>query len=277
MKRISFLTSTALWIALATVSQAQMSTYPTPPSFAPPPDNGATDAKPAPLVAPDAGDTATAPEKKTSDSATPAAPPVTAAGLSSMSALDDKALLGIGDTVSFRVIEDRDAPVTRVVTDTGEVDFPYIGRVKVEGKTCHQVAVEVKKLLEVDYYKQATVIVGLDLILGQDKSKAKEMAWVVGEVKQVGPIELTKVQPVTVSQAIMRLGGFGDFADQRKVKLVHRTGAADSSAGVPANIGKAKDFQLIDVKSIFEGKSTSDPVLVDGDYVIVPKQFVHFN
>ena len=107
-----------------------------------------------------------------------------------MAALDDKVALEAGDSISFRVIEDRDDPVTRLVTDTGEVDFPYIGRVKVEGKTCHEVAVEVKKLLEVDYYKQATVIVGLDLIIGQDDKLEKpksDMAWVVGEVHRSGP------------------------------------------------------------------------------------------
>jgi len=272
MKRSSLLTPVALWIALVTLGHAQMSTYPTPPPLAPPSDQSAP-AAPSSVPAPDAGDSG---NRKPSDAPGNTAPAVTAAGLSSMSALDDKTTLGVGDTISFRVIEDRDAPVSRVVTDTGEIDFPYIGRVKVEGKTCHQVAIEVKKLLEVDYYKQATVIVGLDLILGQDKSKAKEMAWVVGQVRQVGPVELTKVQPVTVSQAIMRAGGFGEFADQRKVKLVHRTSQLGSGEGQPANLSKAKDFQLIDVKSVFDGKSTSDPVLVDGDYIIVPKQFVNF-
>ncbi len=206
---------------------------------------------------------------------------MTAATLTSMSALDDKVALEDGDTVSFRVIEDRDDPVTRVVTDTGEVDFPYIGRVKVEGKTCHAVAVEVKKLLEVDYYKQATVIVGLDLIVGSEGEKVqpKDMAWVMGEVKEVGPQELLKKQPMTVSQLIMRAGGFGDFADQRKVKVIHRsaeTVGAVASAVNDADISNAKDYQVVDVKAIFDGKSSSDPVVKAGDYIIVPKKFVNF-
>jgi protein involved in polysaccharide export with SLBB domain len=178
--------------------------------------------------------------------------------------------------VSFRVIEDRDDAVSRIVTDTGEVDFPYIGRVKVEGKTCHQVAVEVKKLLEVDYYKRATVIVGLDLIVGEDKTKPKDMAWVMGEVRQVGPLELLKQQPMTVSQLIMRAGGFGDFADQRKVKVIHRLTGSPSATESANDISDAKDFQIIDVKSVFDGKSASDPVVKPGDYIIVPKKFINF-
>jgi protein involved in polysaccharide export with SLBB domain len=297
MKLASILTPAALWIVTVTLCSAQMSTYPAPPPLAPPSDNGAGDFKTGSPFPPAVGSPTVSAVPPSSDTPAPApaapastpsttpgvpgvpatqtAPTTTAAGLSSMSALDDKTTLEAGDTISFRVIEDRDVPVSRVVTDTGEVDFPYIGRVKVEGKTCHQVAVEVKKLLEVDYYKRATVIVGLDLIIGQDKTKAKEMAWVVGQVREVGPLELTKVQPITVSQAIMRAGGFGEFADQRRVKLIHRSGQS-ATEGQPANLSKAKDFQLIDVKSVFDGKSTSDPVLTDGDYIIVPKQFVNF-
>jgi polysaccharide export outer membrane protein len=190
-----------------------------------------------------------------------------------MSALDDKVALEPGDTVSFRVIQDRDDAVSRIVTDTGEVDFPYIGRVKVAGKTCHEVALEVKKLLEVDYYKNATVIVGLDLIVGQDdKTQPRDLVWVVGQVRDVGPQELSKVQTTTVSQIILRAGGFGDFADQRKVKLIHRATTSNSAA---PDVSKIKDGEVIDVKSVFDGRSNLDPVVKAGDYIIVPKKWVN--
>jgi protein involved in polysaccharide export with SLBB domain len=193
-----------------------------------------------------------------------------------MAALDDKVALEAGDTVSFRVIEDRDDAVSRIVTDTGEVDFPYIGRVKVDGKTCHQVAVEVKKLLEVDYYKRATVIVGLDLIIGQDKTRPHDMAWVVGEVKTIGPQELIKAQPMTVSQLIMRAGGFADFADQRRVKIIHRSAAMATPTPAPTELAASKDYQVVDLKAVFDGISKADPVVRAGDYVIVPKKWVNF-
>ena len=267
-----------LWLAVPVPGSAQMSTFPTPPPLAPPSDGPGTKSDPAAT-----DDSIALTEKKVLDSAeapatnsapAPSAPPVTAATLTSMTALDDKARLEAGDTISFRVIEDRDQAVSRVVTDTGEVDFPYIGRVKVEGKTCYEVAVEVKKLLEVDYYKQATVIVGLDLIIGEDKTKPKDLAWVVGEVRDVGPVELQKAQPVTVSQAIMRVGGFGEFADQHKVKLIHR--GSESVGTAPANVSNIKDFQVVDVKAVFDGKSAADPVLRAGDYIIVPKRLFNY-
>jgi protein involved in polysaccharide export with SLBB domain len=212
-----------------------------------------------------------------------------------MEALDDKITLQPGDHISFRVIEDKDQAVPRIVTDTGEVDFPYIGRVKVQGQTCHQVAIELKKLLEVDYYKRATVIIGLDVIAeDKDKDKPRDIAWVVGQVRQVGPQELSKIQPMTVSQIILRAGGFGDFADQRKVKIIHRANLLPEAAPdagpnstetaktsnpnpeIPEDVKNSEDLEIVDVKAVFDGQSTFDPIVKPNDYIIVPKRLVNF-
>jgi protein involved in polysaccharide export with SLBB domain len=288
MRKIRVISLAGIWTVLTALGHGQMSTFPAPPALPSPADDTSGEATNSPsslTLEPASTDSGPSSGKTSKDPGTsspgapatnstdaPPRPPITAATLSSMAALDDKVALEAGDSISFRVIEDRDEAVPRIVTDTGEVDFPYIGRVKVEGKTCHQVAVEVKRLLEVDYYKRATVIVGLDLIIGEDKTKAHDMAWVVGEVHQVGPQELLKAQPMTVSQIILRAGGFGDFADQRKVKVIHRGSLAPGSS---ADIGKSKDFQIVDVKSVFDGKSTDDPIVRPGDYVIVPKNGVN--
>jgi protein involved in polysaccharide export with SLBB domain len=192
-----------------------------------------------------------------------------------MTALDDKTALSPGDHISFRVIEDRDDAVPRIVTDTGEVDFPYIGRVKVQGLTCHQVAVKLKQLLEIDYYKRATVIVGLDVIASNGQI-ARDVAWVVGQVRSVGPQELSKVQPMTVSQIILRAGGFGDFADQRKVRVIHRASLAGKDESAAPDVSNSQEGQIVDVKAVFAGQSSVDPIVRPNDYIIVPKRLVNF-
>ena len=266
MKALHILVAAGVWAAMALAAPAQMSSFPNPP--------------PLPSSTPASGSSSSAPLSSGSDSSTSgkssggsgasSGPALTAGTLTTMESLDNKTVLQDGDTVSFRVIEDRDDPVQRIVTDTGEVDFPYIGPVKVEGKTCHDVAIDVKKRLEVDYYKQATVIIGLDLIVDQDNHvKPKDYAWVMGEVREVGPVELLKQQPMTVSQMIIRAGGFGDFADQRKVKVIHRSNTATPSS---SEINNSKDYQVIDVKAILDGQSAADPVVKPGDYIIVPKK-----
>ena len=57
--------------------------------------------------------------------------------------------LRVGDTISFQIMEDRiwnslDAPKPLVVTDSGEVDVPYIGRVMAVDKTCKELADDIK-------------------------------------------------------------------------------------------------------------------------------------
>ena len=266
MKSLRILTILGFCAAMTVIAHAQMSSFPAPPPLPSPSASTSTPAAPAPSTS--SGSSSNASARGTSG-----APTLTAGSLNSIEALDNKTTLQDGDTISFRVIEDRDDPVQRTVTDTGAVDFPYIGPVKVEGKTCHEVALDVKKRLEVDYYKQATVIIGLDRIVGQDNdTKPKDLAWVMGEVRSVGPLELMQHQPMTVSQLIMRAGGFADFADQRKVKLLHRADGSTPSAG---DLNNSKDFQVIDVKAIFDGQSATDPTVKAGDYIIVPKKVVN--
>jgi protein involved in polysaccharide export with SLBB domain len=257
-----------IWAAAVGAASAQLSTFPTPPPL--PQENPA----PAQTPAPEPGPAPATPNGPSSGGSTGSAQhPVGAGSITSMAALDDKTQLQDGDTISFRVIEDRDDPVQRMVTDTGDVDFPYIGPVKVEGRTCHAVAVDVKKLLEVNYYKQATVIIALDTIVGQNNdTKPKDLAWVMGEVRQVGPLELPEHQTETVSQLIIRAGGPGDFGDLHKVKLIHRT--SDATGSLPDM--KTKNYEIVDVKSIFNGKPSPDPVVQAGDYIIVPKKIVNF-
>jgi polysaccharide export outer membrane protein len=257
------------------VVHGQLSRFPAPPPLSPPSDNSVLNSAPGATADSHGRGGTPSNENEPSTNAGSATPPTaTASTLNSMTALDDETKIGRGDTISFRVIEDRDPAVQLVVSDTGEVNFPYINRVKVEGKTCHEVAIEVKKLLEVDYYKQATVIVGLDLINDFDKTKPKDLAWVMGEVKEVGPQELPKNQPLTVSQIILRSGGFGDFADQRKVKIIHRSDT--DVPGKTVDVTNAKNFQVIDVEAIIQGKSSVDPTVRPGDYIIVPKKFLNF-
>ena len=59
----------------------------------------------------------------------------TVAYTTSMEVLNDKRKLGPGDRVSFRVVEDRKQPVQLVVTDSGEMEVPLVGRVPAAEKT----------------------------------------------------------------------------------------------------------------------------------------------
>ena len=176
----------------------------------------------------------------------------------SMSVLDDKKRLGPNDYVSFRVVEDRDNDSQHLrVNDNGELEVPYIGLVPAEGKTCRELAYNIKSALEREYYYHATVILAVDKV--SEKSRGK--VYVYGAVKGQGPQEIPSDETYTVSKAVIRAGGFGDFADKRNVKLTRKSG---------------QDF-VVDLKRVIEeGHTEADVVVQPDDQIYVPQRLVNF-
>ncbi len=176
----------------------------------------------------------------------------------SMSVLDDKKRLGPDDFVSFRVVEDRDNESQRLrVNDNGELEVPYIGLVPAQGKTCRELAYNIKSALEREYYYHATVILAVDRI----SEKSRGRVYVYGAVKGQGPQEIPPDEIYTVSKAVIRAGGFGDFADKRKVKITRKN---------------AQDL-VVDLKRVIEqGHTEDDVVLRPDDQIYVPQRLVNF-
>ena len=131
--------------------------------------------------------------------------------------LDDTTKIGIGDQISFRIIEDRDQPRSLSVTDSGELDVPYAGRVKVVNKTCKQLAGELKALLEKDYYHVATPMVAIDRV----GARNLDQVLVTGAVGRPGYVDLAPGDKVTISKVIQSAGGLSGMA--KKVVKVTRT------------------------------------------------------
>lgn len=174
--------------------------------------------------------------------------------------LDDKYKLSPGDKLSFQILEDRDPPKSLVITDSGELDVPYIGRVVAVDKTCRQLANELKTQLEKEYYYRASVVLALD---SATKIRGKVYIW--GQVRNQGPIEIPSGENFTVGKAILRAGGFGDFAKKTAVKLIR----SDKD-------GKKETFEL-DMEQILEkGKTEKDMTLQPDDFIIVPERLVNF-
>ncbi len=196
----------------------------------------------------------------TAPRATAVEPPITSTVMrtNSMSVLDDKKRLNTDDYVSFRVVEDRDDESQHLrVNDNGELEVPYIGLVPAAGKTCRELAYNIKSALEREYYYHATVILAVDRV----SEKSRGRVYVYGAVKGQGPQEIPSDETYTVSKAIIRAGGFGDFADKRKVKVTRKDG---------------KDF-VVDLKRVIEqGHTEDDVVLQPDDKIYVPQRLVNF-
>jgi protein involved in polysaccharide export with SLBB domain len=175
----------------------------------------------------------------------------------SMAVLDDRKKLGSNDFISFRVVEDRDNESQRLrVNDSGELEVPYVGLVQAAGKSCKELAYAIKASLEREYYYHATVIIAVEHI----SEKSRGRIYVYGSVKAQGPQEIPAGETYTVSKAIIRAGGFGDFANKRKVKL-SRKGGQDV---------------VVDLKRVIEeGRMEEDVVLQPDDQIYVPQRLIN--
>jgi protein involved in polysaccharide export with SLBB domain len=174
---------------------------------------------------------------------------------------DDKYKLRVGDKVSLQILEDRDLPKSLVVADSGELDAPYVGRVAATDKTCKQLADELKSALEKEYYYRATVVIALD---AANRFMGRVYVW--GQVRNQGPIDIAVNENLTAGKAILRAGGFADFANKKKVKVVR---AASAGAG-------KQNFELNMVDILEKGKTEKDMVLQPDDFVIVPSRLINF-
>lgn len=190
--------------------------------------------------------------------------------------LDDTRKLRAGDLVRYRVQEDKEPVVRLAITDNGEIEIPYLGHIKAEGKTCKELAVEVKQMLEQDYYKRATVNIAIESVLRKSLGRVT----IYGAVQMQGPQDIPQDEVWTVSKAVSRAGPT-EFANKGRVKLKKAnmpTSGSITNANGTAIKSKAKDgYVFVDVDKVFKkGSTEDDPVVEPGDTIIVDTVLVKF-
>lgn len=169
--------------------------------------------------------------------------------------------LNVGDVISLEIVEDREKPVAVMVTPTGDIEVYPLGRVRVAGKTTSEAAADIKRELEKDYYYTATVNLAIDRV---NPTASLSKVQVSGEVLAQGNVEWPSGEPLHLSEAIQRAGGFGQWAKRESVILYRQAGGGTSKS-------------THNVKQILqEGRVSEDPVLRDGDRILVQKTWFKF-
>ena len=189
-----------------------------------------------------------------------------------MESLDDKKPIAVGNLLEFRVLEDLDDepdprgdPATAnalamnrlQVSDSGEVEHPYFGRIMAKGKTHRQLAEEIKKILEKPdgYYYQATVLISL-ATSGVSRGKV----YISGAVTKPGPFEIPVNENMTVSKALSSVGVMEDRAAINQIKLIRK---------VPEGSPPPEPI-IVNLDDIRRGITGTDRVLEPEDQIIVP-------
>ncbi len=153
-----------------------------------------------------------------------------------------------GDVFDVRVFDEEELSGQFQVQEDGTIEFPLLGRVKIEGLTQGEAAESLEKRLADGLLKSPSVTV---IVL---ERKSVEIS-VLGEVAKPGTFPF--VERLTLVQAISEAGGLGPVAAPRRVKLIRK--GLDGPA----------TYQ-ISLEEITAGKARDIP-LEPGDIVFVPE------
>ncbi|QUM76610.1 polysaccharide export protein [Moritella sp. 24] len=117
-------------------------------------------------------------------------------------------LLGPGDKVEIKVFGQKDLTVETLLSNSGQINYPFFGEIKLTGLTVKQVEKLIYRGLKGDYLVNPNVYVHV---------VEYRPFYIHGEVKQPGGYPY---QPgLTINQAIALAGGLTERASKDKIYL----------------------------------------------------------
>jgi len=184
-------------------------------------------------------------EPKQPSAATPSPNSPEKTAESSAAAVDpNKYLIGPEDVLFIRVWREPDFTLPAAVRPDGKITMPLVGDVQAGDQTPMQLTKTITELLG-KYLNNPDV----NVIVTDVRSKKY---YIDGEVLKPGTYLL--VTPTTVLEALSNCGGFRDFANSKKIRILRK--------------GNILHFNYKDVS---KGKNLEQNILVEpGDHIIIP-------
>jgi polysaccharide export outer membrane protein len=184
-------------------------------------------------------------EPKQQSPATPGPNSAEKTAESSAAAIDpNKYLIGPEDILFIRVWREPDFTLPAAVRPDGKITMPLVGDVQAGDQTPMQLTKTITELLG-KYLNNPDV----NVMVTDVRSKKY---YIDGEVLKPGTYLL--VTPTTVLEALSNCGGFRDFANTKKIRILRK--------------GNILHFNYKDVS---RGKNLEQNILIEsGDHIIVP-------
>jgi polysaccharide export outer membrane protein len=200
-----------LFVAASAALAASASAQPRPSSTARPSTTGTQPATRPSAEAP-TRPSGTQPRPATGDTRAPAPVTTGTAGRVSAAALPNDYRLSIGDKLRVEVYREPQLSQSVEVRPDGKITLPLVGDVTASGTTPRELADTLTERLR-EYVTTPVVTV----IVAEATPPA---VYVMGEVNAPGMQPLRT--PTTVLQALAMAGGFKEFANTKKIKILRR-------------------------------------------------------
>jgi polysaccharide export outer membrane protein len=156
----------------------------------------------------------------------------------------DKYQIGPEDLLFIRVWREPDFTLPVAVRPDGKITMPLIGEVKAAGESPLQLTAALKQLLT-QYLNNPDV----NVFVTEVRSKK---FYIDGEMNRPGSFAL--VTPTSVLEALSRGGGFRDFANTKKIRVL-----------------RGAKVRYFNYKDVTKGKHLEQNIAVEnGDHIIVP-------
>ncbi len=168
-----------------------------------------------------------------------------------------------GDILSVEVVQDPNLNREVLVLPDGSINFPFAGTVQAGGLTTGQVQAQIAQGISPNFAVQPTVFVNVRQVgmpVGTGVVVRTLDVYFLGEVNGPGMQEVTP--GTTLLQGLSLGGGFTPFAATRRIQL-RRTNPHTGETS----------FVTLDYRALSDGGILrNDPVLADGDVILVPER-----
>ncbi|MDF9400686.1 exopolysaccharide export protein VpsN [Vibrio sp. 1180_3] len=145
--------------------------------------------------------------------------------------------LGVGDQIKIQVYDEPELSMETRVSDSGNIDYPFLGRIKLKGKTIEEVKTAIHDGLLEDYLVNPNVFVSVI---------EYRPYFINGEVDKSGSYPYHP--GLTVNKAITIAGGFTERASKTNIYI----SSSDDPSAKPVKVTLLHKIQPGDILTIEE-------------------------
>ena len=153
--------------------------------------------------------------------------------------------IGVEDILHILVWKEPELTRGVQVRPDGKITMPLVGDLQAAGRTPEQLTEDIIEALA-KFINKPVVTVSVSQVLSRKY-------YITGAVNRPGQFSL--VVPITVLEALTNAGGFGDFANTKKIRILRKDGTT----------------LYFNYKDVSRGKNMDQNIfLQNGDFIIVP-------